>query len=139
MNYTNKVDVWSAGVVLFAMLSGTFPFHPDNSTSDTLDDQIKKGKFRLSHSRFNHVSESAKNVIRVMLLVNPLKRWDLELLLRHGWMRDPINNRRLEVTLESMYGPDIEDDDTLTEEMENVAINEAVSENIHLSKRPRLG
>lgn len=79
----------------------------------------------------------AKHFIRLMLQVKPMNRWELSLLLNHGWMRDPYTNRRLEMAIEAHYGPNY-DDDTLTEDMENVDINENFSANNH-SKRPRLG
>jgi serine/threonine protein kinase len=136
------------------MLSGMFPFHPDNS-NESLDDQITKGKFKFPKRQFNHVrgitqkkylhilyffffkvSEHARHVIRLMLKVNPNSRGELSQLLRHDWMRDPELNRRLEKAIEHYYGTDFDDDDTLTEEMENVALNEDIH---HRSKRPRFG
>lgn len=38
-----------------------------------------------------------------MLQVDPQNRWEIDLLLRHGWMRDPQNNRRLETLLENLF------------------------------------
>lgn len=67
VDYTVKVDIWSAGVVLYAMLSGTFPFHQDNR-EETVDDQIRKGKFCFPKRNFNHVS--LKIIIYEALLCN---------------------------------------------------------------------
>jgi hypothetical protein len=58
--------------------------------------------------------------------------------MRHGWLRDSDVNRRLEMTLEDIYGPGYDDDDDmLSENMENVALNESRNENFQ-SKRQRL-
>jgi hypothetical protein len=73
-----------------------------------------------------------------MLQVNQEKRYDVDEAMRHGWLRDSDVNRRLEMTLEDIYGPGYDDDDDmLSENMENVALNESRNENFQ-SKRQRL-
>lgn len=50
-NYTNKVDVWSMGCLLFAMLSGSVPFcEPD------VQAQIKEARFSFRQRVWNEVS-----------------------------------------------------------------------------------
>lgn len=66
--YTFNVDIWSAGVVLFAMLYGTVPFKANNM--EELHKLIVKGKYTLK----DDISIEARNLLRGLLEVNPEKR-----------------------------------------------------------------
>jgi len=66
--YTFSVDLWSAGVVLFAMLYGTVPFKANNM--EELHKLIVKGKYVLK----DDISIEARNLLRGLLEVNPEKR-----------------------------------------------------------------
>lgn len=54
-NYTNKVDIWSMGCLLFAMLSGSVPFCDAYSPPD-VQTQIKQAKFSFRNRIWNDVS-----------------------------------------------------------------------------------
>jgi serine/threonine protein kinase len=62
------VDIWSAGVVLFAMLYGVVPFKANNM--EDLHKLIIKGKYTLK----DDISIEARNLLRGLLEVNPDKR-----------------------------------------------------------------
>lgn len=66
--YSFNVDLWSAGVVLFAMLYGTVPFKANNM--EELHKLIVKGKYTLK----DDISIEARNLLRGLLEVNPEKR-----------------------------------------------------------------
>ena len=66
--YSFNVDIWSAGVVLFAMLYGTVPFKANNM--EELHKLIVKGKYTLK----DDISIEARNLLRGLLEVNPEKR-----------------------------------------------------------------
>jgi serine/threonine protein kinase len=66
--YSFNVDIWSAGVVLFAMLYGTVPFKANNM--EELHKLIIKGKYTLK----DDISIEARNLLRGLLEVNPDKR-----------------------------------------------------------------
>ena len=66
--YSFNVDIWSAGVVLFAMLYGTVPFKANNM--DELHKLIIKGKYSLK----DDISIEARNLLRGLLEINPEKR-----------------------------------------------------------------
>lgn len=70
--YSFNVDLWSAGVVLFAMLYGTVPFKANNM--EELHRLIVKGKYTLK----DDISIEARNLLRGLLEVNPDKRLSIK-------------------------------------------------------------
>lgn len=67
-----RVDIWSSGVVLFVMLTGTLPFIDKDITK--LYDKILTGNFEVP----NFVSEPARDLITRMLAVDPSNRVSLK-------------------------------------------------------------
>lgn len=74
-------DVWSAGVVLFAVLYGTVPFRANDVA--TLHKLIVKGKYTLK----DDITEEARDLLRRMLERNPCKRITIPEILAHRWMQ----------------------------------------------------
>jgi serine/threonine protein kinase len=75
-----SVDIWSCGVVLYAMLSGTVPFKGNNLNE--LHDLIMKGKF----NNINDISNDAKHLIKNLLEIEPKKRISIQNILNHPWL-----------------------------------------------------
>ena len=74
------VDIWSSGVVLYAMLSGTVPFKSNNIKD--LHNIIING----SYKKIDFVSNDANNLIQKLLQVNPQKRISIQEILNHPWI-----------------------------------------------------
>ncbi|XP_054265767.1 peripheral plasma membrane protein CASK isoform X5 [Macrosteles quadrilineatus] len=83
--YGKPVDIWSAGVLLHMLLSGTLPFL---GTRDRLYQTICKGKLHLDTPLWECISDNAKDLIRRMLAVDPNKRITIQEVLNHKWLRD---------------------------------------------------
>ena len=77
-----KVDIWSAGVVLYAMLSGTVPFKGNNIHE--LHQLILKGDY----IPLNDISQDAAHLIKSILEIEPKKRISIHQILSHPWLID---------------------------------------------------
>jgi len=86
--YDAACDVWSLGVLLFIMLSGTAPFaNGPNDTADEILHRIGESKFRLEGGDWNSVSDYAKDLVKRMLDVEPSNRPTAVQVLNHPWMK----------------------------------------------------
>nr|KAJ0207850.1 hypothetical protein LSAT_V11C500236580 [Lactuca sativa] len=77
----SEVDVWSCGVILYALLCGTLPFDDENIPN--LFKKIKSGIYTLP----SHLSAGARDLIPRMLVVDPVKRITIAELRQHPWFK----------------------------------------------------
>ena len=82
--YDIKVDCWSLGVILYVMLCGFPPFYADDN--DTLFRLIKESDFEFPSPYWDNVSDSAKDLIKNLLVVDSHKRLTTEEILKHPWL-----------------------------------------------------
>ncbi|XP_026189821.1 serine/threonine protein kinase OSK1, partial [Cyclospora cayetanensis] len=78
------VDVWSFGVILYALLCGSLPF--DDEHVPNLFKKIKHGSFTLP----GHLSASSRHLLVQMLVVDPSKRIRLEGIKEHPWFQERL-------------------------------------------------
>ncbi|XP_022824013.1 serine/threonine-protein kinase BRSK1 [Spodoptera litura] len=75
-----RADVWSCGVILYALLVGALPFDDDNLRQ--LLEKVKRGVFHVPH----FVPPDCQQLLRGMIEVNPEKRMTLAEITRHPWV-----------------------------------------------------
>ena len=80
--YNEKCDIWSAGVILYILLSGDPPF---NASSDNLIyAKIRKIDYSFPNDKWKHISKEAKDLISKMLIKED-SRLSASQVLEHPW------------------------------------------------------
>ncbi|WVZ92454.1 hypothetical protein U9M48_038518 [Paspalum notatum var. saurae] len=83
-NYSQKVDIWAAGVLLHVLLMGTLPFQ--GNSVEAIFDAIKTSELDFCSSQWASVSLLARDLISRMLDRDVSSRFDAENVLRHPWV-----------------------------------------------------
>ncbi|KAA8537485.1 hypothetical protein F0562_027093 [Nyssa sinensis] len=84
-NYGKEIDVWSAGVILYILLSGGPPFWAE--TEKGIFDSILEGNLDIQSSPWPSISSSAKDLVKKMLVKDPKRRITAAQALEHPWFR----------------------------------------------------
>lgn len=83
--YNEKCDLWSAGVIMYVLLSGKLPFRGISKLESIRF--IKDGRYTLSGGSWDVVSEEAKDLIKNLLNHNPKTRFDAQQAFNHPWIQ----------------------------------------------------
>uniref|UniRef100_A0A8B9JUL9 non-specific serine/threonine protein kinase n=1 Tax=Astyanax mexicanus TaxID=7994 RepID=A0A8B9JUL9_ASTMX len=75
-----EVDIWSLGVILYTLVSGSLPF--DGQNLKELRERVLRGKYRVPF----YMSTDCEGILRRFLVLNPTKRCTLEQIMKDKWM-----------------------------------------------------
>lgn len=75
-----EVDVWSLGVILYTLVSGSLPF--DGQNLKELRERVLRGKYRIPF----YMSTDCENLLKRFLVLNPSKRGTLEQTMKDRWI-----------------------------------------------------
>lgn len=75
-----ETDIWASGVILFAILTGNFPFDQKGQQEST--DLIKKCDYTIP----KNIHPFAKHLIQSLLVLNPKERPSAKEILTHDWL-----------------------------------------------------
>ncbi|XP_052057794.1 MAP/microtubule affinity-regulating kinase 3-like isoform X1 [Mytilus californianus] len=84
-----EVDVWSLGVILYTLVSGSLPF--DGQNLKELRERVLRGKYRIPF----YMSTDCENLLKKFLVLNPTKRASLENIMKDRWNNMGYEDREL--------------------------------------------
>ncbi|TRY87656.1 hypothetical protein DNTS_013609, partial [Danionella cerebrum] len=153
-----EVDVWSLGVILYTLVSGSLPF--DGQNLKELRERVLRGKYRIPF----YMSTDCENLLKKFLILNPTKRGSLEQqVMKDRWMNvgyeeeelkpyiepqpDYKDPRRTDIMLQMGFSQEEIEDSLIKQKYNEVMAtyllldyrNSELDEGINLSLKPRPG
>ena len=100
--YDQSADMWSVGVILYVLLVGYPPFADNNQS--VLFQKIRVGDFTFHKADWDGISEDAVDLIKHLLVVDPLQRWTAKQALDSAWIKkeDKALDKELTASLEAI-------------------------------------
>ena len=99
-DYTEKCDIWSAGVILYILLSGDPPFNgPDDSS---IYSKIASLKYSFPQNKWSNISIEAKDLITHMICPEN-ERYNAKQVLEHPWLKNANNKPLTEFNFDPLF------------------------------------
>ncbi|XP_050019275.1 serine/threonine-protein kinase 33 [Alexandromys fortis] len=122
--YSQQCDIWSIGVIMYLLLCGEPPFLANSE--EKLFELIRKGELQFQDPVWDSVSDSAKNVLKQLMKVDPAHRITAKELLDNQWLTgNTFSSARptnvLEMMKEWKNNPESDEDTTTAEKMKQPA------------------
>ena len=83
--YTSQADLWSAGVIIYMLLSSQRPFQ--GRKRKEVVDKIMRGDYILEGTSWEGISEDAKAMVKELLQVDPAVRLTATTAVHHKWLK----------------------------------------------------
>jgi len=95
-SYGKEVDMWSIGVIIYILLVGYPPFYADNDPA--LFKKIMACDYEFGEG-WDVISESAKDLLRHLIVKDPKKRFTATAALNHPWLKAnaDLSNKQLQM------------------------------------------
>ena len=127
-----ETDIWSSGIILFAMICGFLPFEDKNTSK--LYEKILKGEFSIP----SYVSKEARDLIEKLLTIDPKLRININHIKSHSWFSSlkikVVDNTEILRKFDILYGANL--NEIIFDKMTNLNvkkeyIQKCLSENKH--------
>lgn len=91
--YNEKCDIWSCGVIMFVLLFNIFPF--GGETVEEIEENILNYKFSIADDKINSISDSALDLLKLLLTYNPNERISAKEALNHPFFSKNFNTNNI--------------------------------------------
>lgn len=94
--YNKEVDIWSVGITLYYILTGTLPFDDEEDNEEVIAKKIVFSKLTFYDKKWQKISDLCMDFVEKALIKYPDKRYTSKQLLNHDWFKNCLNKKYFE-------------------------------------------